>query len=210
MRLIIISDTHGHHEELGIFEGDVLIHCGDAFNGFGKHPRDLARLDDWFGRQRCATILCIGGNHDFDLEDASQAGGPVFEHARYLEDEAYEVDGVRFYGSPWTPELRDWAFYLDPGRPSPWAAIPADTDVLITHTPPAGILDRNSGGRRCGCPDLARRAAEIAPAVHCFGHVHASAGTEVRDGTTYINASVVAGRAYDLARSAFVHELVLT
>ena len=68
-----------------------------------------------------------------------------------------------------------------------WAHIPDNVDVLITHTPPAGILDRSRHGRQLGCPHLADRVSELAPAVHCFGHVHASGGVSRQDGTTFVN-----------------------
>jgi len=30
MKIVVVSDTHGRHDELGLLSGDVLIHCGDA------------------------------------------------------------------------------------------------------------------------------------------------------------------------------------
>jgi len=68
MKLVIISDTHGRHDELGTLRGDVLIHCGDSGNGFSGHPYDLDRLDAWFGQQEFERILCIG---------AGYVGGPT-------------------------------------------------------------------------------------------------------------------------------------
>ena len=44
MRLVIISDTHTMHEELGSLSGDVLIHCGDFCDGFHVHEDDLLTL----------------------------------------------------------------------------------------------------------------------------------------------------------------------
>jgi hypothetical protein len=80
-----------------------------------------------------------------------------------------------------------------------WDMIPKDTDVLITHTPPINILDRNSRGRACGCPDLRQRLTDLKLRLHCFGHVHASAGTHQLNQTTYINASMVNSQ-YELVR----------
>jgi Icc-related predicted phosphoesterase len=207
MRLVIVSDTHGRHDDLGVLEGDVLIHCGDSGNGFQRDPRDADRLDDWFARQKFDAILCIGGNHDFALEQRSVAGSEVLQNAVFLKDGCFEHDGVLFYGSPWTPELVGWAFYLEPERAeSTWSKIPLETDVLITHSPPAGILDANRRGRECGCPHLAKRVEIVRPAVHCFGHVHASAGRLHRDGTVYVNASMVNSQ-YEIAHSPVVYEL---
>ena len=206
MRLVIVSDTHGRHEELGILEGNVLIHCGDACDGFKRDPRDIDRLDRWFGRQQFDEILCIGGNHDFAFEERAAIGARVLENAVFLIDAKFEYRGVRFYGSPWTPELIGWAFYLDPEQAKVrWSQIPADTDVLITHSPPAGILDANRSGRRCGCPHLAERVETVRPSLHCFGHVHASAGRQLRAGTLYMNASMVNSQ-YQIAHSPLIYD----
>jgi Icc-related predicted phosphoesterase len=200
VRLVIVSDTHARHEELGRLRGDVLIHCGDGCDGFRRDPRDLERLDEWFGRQEFERILCVSGNHDFAVEQRIARGEAAFRNATHLQDERCEFRGIRFYGAPWTPELAGWAFHLDAeALRSRWDLIPEDTDVLITHTPPRGILDQNSAGRHCGCPDLAQRLTELRPRVHCFGHNHASAGTTRRAGTVYVNASVV-DRRYEIAR----------
>ena len=106
MKLVIVSDTHGRHDELGTLRGDVLIHCGDSGNGFSGHPDDLDRLDAWFGQQEFERILCIGGNHDFDMQARAERGGPVLRNAEYLQDQVHEYRSVRFYGSPWTPRTR--------------------------------------------------------------------------------------------------------
>ena len=41
-----------------------------------------------------------------------QARG-LLTNAIYLEDSGVEIDGVRFWGSPWTPTFMDWAFMLE-------------------------------------------------------------------------------------------------
>jgi len=208
VRIVIVSDTHSQHEQLGRLRGDVLIHCGDSANGFVRSPDDVQRLDDWLGQQDFSLILCTGGNHDFEMEDRSRAGTTaVLRHAEFLVDRSMHFGGLHFYGAPWTPELDGWAFYLPPREiRERWARIPEDVDVLITHTPPQWILDRNRRGRSCGCPDLAERLLDLRPRIHCFGHVHASAGSLERDGTTYVNASMVNSQ-YQIARRPFEFNL---
>lgn len=207
VKIVVVSDTHGRHGELGLLSGDVLIHCGDVFNAFEENADEMAELDAWFGQQRFARILCIGGNHDYTLQALAARADRPLRNAEYLEDRGLEYRGTRFYGSPWTPELEGWAYYLPDGDlESRWASIPDDTDILITHTPPYSVLDRNSSGKRCGCHHLRERVDRIRPALHCFGHVHASAGIH-RDGrTTFANASMVNSQ-YEIARSPLEFEL---
>ena len=203
LKLTIIGDTHMRHDELGTLKGDVLIHVGDMFDLFHRNADDLKRVDAWFAQQRFDLILCIAGNHDHVLEDRRRLPDQPFANAVYLEDRAIEHKGVTFYGSPWVPDLHDHAFYADGDLlREKWSGIPVETDVVITHTPPAGILDQSSRGQMLGCPDLAERIARIAPKIHCFGHVHASGGACRRDGTRYINASCLNKEAGPLRRPA--------
>lgn len=201
MKVVIISDTHELHEELGVLRGDVLIHCGDSAYGMSPSDAQVDKLDEWFSRQQFDLILVIGGNHDFEIQRRVGLDKPMFRNATYLEDKGIQFRGVNFYGAPWVPELSGWAFYLPAEKMRKrWDMIPPDTDVLITHTPPINILDRNSRGKACGCSDLRKRLTDLKPRLHCFGHVHASAGTQQLNQTTYINASMVNSQ-YELVRT---------
>ena len=66
--------------------------------------------------------------------------------------------------------------------------IPEDTDILITHGPPEGILDLCKNGDRVGCRDLLLMIEKPKPKVHVLGHIHESYGIKVGNGTTFINA----------------------
>ena len=208
MRLVIISDTHGKHEELGVLSGDVLIHCGDFCDGFKVDEAALRRIDDWFARQSFSLIMCVGGNHDFAAEERFCRGRTVFENAVYLQDSSHSFHGVSFYGAPWVPMLAGWAFYLpDPEISERWRLIPAQTDVLITHTPPWRILDSPRVATvHAGCPHLRTRVEDVSPRIHCFGHNHASHGRRDTPSTTFLNASVI-GVDYHVTNSPFVIEL---
>ena len=64
--------------------------------------------------------------------------------------------------------------------------IPADTDILITHGPPHGILDNEMGDE-----ELLSQIQEIKPRIHCFGHIHGTFGMQILNGTTFINSAMV-------------------
>ena len=70
--------------------------------------------------------------------------------------------------------------------------IPPETDVLITHGPPYGILDEVlRDPRPVGCRNLLHRIEEIKPRVHVFGHIHEGYGQVRQNDTLFINASVL-------------------
>jgi Icc-related predicted phosphoesterase len=70
-----------------------------------------------------------------------------------------------------------------------WARIPETTDVLLTHGPPMGILDRTSRGERVGCEALREAVARVRPRLHVFGHIHEAYGTHEEAGTLFVNPS---------------------
>lgn len=193
MRLVCISDTHGLHRQLrDIPDGDVLIHAGD-FLGVGKLD-ELEDFNEWLGGLPHRHKIIIAGNHDWAIQDHPEAARLLITEAVYLEDEGVEVESIRFWGSPWTPYFRNWAFNLKRGEPLArrWAKIPDNTDVLITHGPPRGILDEahvNFRVERAGCQDLADRVEQLRVKAHIFGHIHEGYGQTDQNGVRYVNAS---------------------
>lgn len=208
MRLVITSDTHGKHHQLGVLNGDVLIHCGDFTNGFQRDPNELENIDGWFHQQEFQHVLCVAGNHDFAAENRVLRGEPVFQNAMFLQDESVMISGLKFYGAPWVPDLQSWAFCLaEDEMRSKWEQIPDDTDVLITHTPPWHTLDRSSDSEMpCGCSHLAARIADLNLKMHCFGHIHASYGRLKRDGVIFLNASAMNSN-FEIVNKPFVIDL---
>lgn len=192
MRIAIVSDTHGRHRELPPIEADLLLHCGDGIAGRGWGREALADLDAWFGEQAVDEVVCVGGNHDHAVQQALARGERPFVHARCLVDETVTVGGLRIHGAPWTPELVGWAFYRDAAElRRAWAGIPEDLDVLLTHTPAGGTLDRSSSGRSCGCVHLQAALERARPRLHAFGHIHASGGVARQPGGLAVNAAVI-------------------
>lgn len=212
MKLVAISDTHCAHEELELPEGDVLIHSGDF-----SHRRDSVSVRTflkWFSGQPQKHKILIAGNHDGLFEtEPGWCKSKMPDNITYLQDSACEIGGIKFWGSPWQPEFCDWHFNLPRGQAlaEKWVLIPDDTDVLITHGPPHGILDLCPDMRRqklvhVGCKAMAKALERVKPKVHIFGHIHEGAGVLEQDGCTYINASSM-NRNYDLVHPPRVIEL---
>ena len=100
---------------------------------------------------------------------------------------------VKIYGSPWQPWFHDWAFNRLRGDQiqKHWDLIPENTDILITHGPPFGALDATISGNHVGCENLAEVIEKIRPKLHVFGHIHEGHGIVDRNGTVFVNASVL-------------------
>ena len=148
----------------------------------------------WLGGLPHASKVVVAGNHDFAFQRRPDEARELVQRHRltYLQDEGTTVQGLRIWGSPWQPWFFDWAFNLRRGAEirAKWDLIPAGIDVLVTHGPPAGILDRTVAAESVGCADLLDAVRRVRPRLHVFGHIHEAYGRcEVR-GTTYVNACI--------------------
>lgn len=191
MKLVCIADTHNKHEELQIPDGDVLIHAGDCTDA-GTLAETKYFLD-WFTKLPHKHKILVPGNHDFyfqkitpdEIEELSKKGVTL------LIDSGIKLKGISFWGSPATPGSGRWAFNKKRGREMQehWKRIPDNTDVLITHTPPYGILDSLEDGTHVGCSHLLTKIKDLRPRIHLFGHIHEEYGSRQLQSTYYINAS---------------------
>ncbi|KAB5596476.1 hypothetical protein CTheo_113 [Ceratobasidium theobromae] len=118
------------------------------------------------------------------------------------------------YGSPYTPEYGTMGFSYSRDQENCellgsfarhklrqpqaiWAPIPRDTEILVTHGPPLGILDISRHGRsHVGCPGLAHTVQHRLQHVrlHVFGHIHEGRGVEIHQGAmgqdiVFVNAA---------------------
>jgi Icc-related predicted phosphoesterase len=148
-------------------------------------------------------------NHDWLFQkDPAMAKSILSPSITYLQDSSVQIRDLKIYGSPWQPEFLNWAFNLPRGPQlrEKWRRIPKDTDILITHGPPAGILDETPDGENVGCEELHEALARIKPKLHIFGHVHHGYGTLEVAGTKFVNASIC-DEAYLPSHSAIVVDL---
>lgn len=216
MRIVCLSDTHTMGPQIRVPDGDVLVHAGDhSFRGTEKEVREAF---EWLASLPHRHKVAVAGNHDFYFDEGSPTffrswplvrKTPIadllaeFPGITYLQDSGAELEGVKFYGSPWQPWYYDWAFNFphhdfEGVAAATWAKIPADTNILVTHTPPRGILDATyPNDERQGCLALRLRLHELRSLrLHVFGHLHESAGKvalkqgEAGIDCTFVNASI--------------------
>ena len=204
MKVIGISDIHGYLPELP--SCDVVCIAGDIL------PLEIQRnfkaswvwlLEDftnWANALDCKHVVFIAGNHDFVFSECGGLGMDMrnlwkdSNKIHYLQDSSIEIDGFKFYGTPWIPVLCGWAFYLDSARlTDKFNEIP-NCDVLLTHCPPrlnnAGkVLQAGYNyGRDFGCEELriALRDRDVKWALS--GHVHSG-----EHDVTYYDHTILSG-----------------
>ncbi len=181
MKIFAISDTHGRHEQVQIPEGtDMLIHAGDFSNvkSPAMNHNEVNLFLIWLEQQSVKYKVIIAGNHDTSIESRFITKNDFKNRGIiYLEHELVEIEGIKIFGSPYTPEFHNWAFNRSRNKLGKiWDSIPDDTDILITHGPPKGILDSAARGKNLnehvGCSALLKRVLKIQPKIHIMGHIH--------------------------------------
>lgn len=197
MNILHLSDTHGLHRQLtGLPAADVIVHSGDfTMAGTEQEAYDFM---EWFCDLQYAHKIFIAGNHDMCLYGATLSG--LDANCHYLCYSGICIEGVNFYG---VPVFIEDAFSGE--KDKQYKAIPADTNVLITHEPPHGILDFDDG-YHYGSEVLLDQVIEIKPRLHLFGHIHVAHGTAERDGTTFSNAALL-GSDYSISSQPLIHTI---
>ena len=201
MKITFISDTHNKHNHLTskgmgniLGSGDVLVHAGDITSMGKQH--EIQNFLNWFARTDFKHKIFIAGNHDFGFEHGFEIDQEFKDMGViYLQDSEVTIDGVKFYGSPWQPEFYDWAFNLPRQGvelQDKWNMIDDDTDILITHGPAWGYVDRVVGrSEHLGCELLTNRIMAFKPKIHICGHIHSGYGYTTNGDTHFINAAVL-------------------
>lgn len=189
-----ISDLHGEFPKLE--GGDLLIVAGDL--SCYSCENTVALFDYWLNEQKYTKKVFIGGNHDKYLyECQKKCDLPLtngFQFGDYLCDSSTEFEGLKIWGSPWTPTFFNWYFMVNRGFDAieKWDLIPRDVDILITHGPPYGILDKTIRGEKVGCMDLMNTIPTLKKLkLHVFGHIHEGYGSLEIGQTQFVNCSLM-------------------
>jgi Icc-related predicted phosphoesterase len=193
MKIVAISDTHGKHQNLVLPKADMLIHAGDV-SSRGKETEVIEFLK-WFSETDFTYKIFIAGNHDFYFErfGDEMINQLIPANVIYLNDNGIEIEGIKIWGSPISPWFYDWAFNRHRGNDikKHWDKIPQNVDILITHGPVFGILDKTIRNENVGCKDLLEKIEILNPKFHICGHIHEAYGQVKYRETEFINVSVL-------------------
>ena len=214
MRLVCISDMHSLHRQIAVPDGDVLVVAGDVTRD--GEIETVYDLSIWLAALPHREKAIVPGNHDFCFDIAhprfDERARQMLEGRRpnihFLIDSARTLFGYRFFGSPWVPNLANWAFF-DRGRDR-FRDAPTDVEILVTHGPPWLVRDFDMKGRlHCGSGPLAayvRRCPRLR--LHVFGHIHECYGKdEPKDGGPIVVNACSLNRAYEAVNAPIVVDL---
>lgn len=191
MKIICFSDTHAKHqnfEDKLPADADAIIHAGDITRT--GSVQGIQVFLNWYAELPYKHKIFIAGNHDFALqEEKNLIRFP--DNVIYLENSSFTIEGIKIWGSPVCAIDEDGAFnFNDLERRMIYNKIPTDTNIIVSHNPPYGIMDKVSMiNRRKGCKILRDKTKEVNPKYVIFGHIHEVAGTQVIKKTTYINTA---------------------
>lgn len=180
MRIFHCSDTHCKHSQLIVPEADIVIHSGDFSNSrnLDLNYNEVLSFMNWFSELNIKHKILVAGNHDVSIYHKRFLKINIPNNIIYLENESITINGLKLYGAPQTPTFgRDWAWNVDRAKIHKyWDLIPDDADIIITHGPPAGVLDltKHLELEQAGCKNLYKRINQINPRAHLFGHIHNS------------------------------------
>ena len=199
MKIGLMSDLHGY---LPKFTEDVDVVCiaGDIFplNIQSRYTESIVWFTKyfvpWATKLHCDKVIIIAGNHDFAFQTLGNIGSYEYyngeyislsiedkldlpEKIVYLQDRMYVYKGVRFYGTPWIPDLKNWAFYKNhDDLVDVFKNIPSDCDVLISHT--AGTENDMGTSLQIpslpmyGCKEINDKVINTSIKLWVCGHIH--------------------------------------
>lgn len=201
MKICSISDTHGITPDF-LKKCDILTISGDispCMGGFDSYGMQYEYfINDFipFFKNKAKHIIIIGGNHDSFLEITMNNGmeenlrKELPKNVHYLRDSSIIIDGIHFYGTPWTPEFCGWSFMkydTEDGLGKIFEKIPEGVDILLSHGPAYGYNDKiempiysGSSTKHLGSKMLLKRIKTVRPKNVVVGHIHSGSHKEAK------------------------------
>ena len=212
IRIVVASDTHSRHIDLGVLpHGDLFVHCGDILMS-ARLWTDAGQVDKlrafnaWLGSPAvpCATKVVIMGNHDSVAPKLGKEQlAAVLTNATYLENDLLGeggggegkggcltgCSGLRIFATPLSRGRSGNAAYQDDAFAAATEAAAANVaepvDIFITHGPSQSNITSNSTPG-----ELESWARHLRPRLHLWGHAHELHGVRIDDEVVSVCASI--------------------
>jgi len=185
------ADFHGKEGRYRAFFGGLDSHNPDVAVIAGDIEPDklfFKLLDD-----TSIPVIMVHGNMDsISLgEEVEGHGGAISLH-----EKIYTIGGMVFAGAGGSNPSPDKFDSIDDGRHVTLKE--TAIDILVTHVPPKGIMDRMALGFHIGNEWVREVMENKKPRLVICGHVHEDPGYETVGDTTVVNCSVGRRGRYSL------------
>ena len=190
-KLLLFSDLHADVDAAvdivqRAVDVDILVGTGD----FGNGRRHVERSIDVLQSITKPVVLVAGNNESTEELRAACAKWPS---AVVLHGSMVVIHGITFYGLgggiPVTP-FGAWSYDFDEAQARALLTRCPPNAVLVSHSPPKGVVDRSSSGQSLGSVAVREAMDRTRPRLVVCGHIHASGGkSEVVDGVAVVNAA---------------------
>jgi Icc-related predicted phosphoesterase len=192
--IVSFSDIHGQYSKKLTqwfidHPADILLFAGDIQkNNFD----DGKEFVEWLNMLPYKNKVIIFGNHDSNYEYIEEYA-KEYEEITILNNSSITIDGINIYGSPHSLTFGNWWFQkTEQELEELYKQIPNNTNIIMTHSPVFGILDKTIDGRLTGSMSLLKRIQELPKLkYHVGAHIHEAKGIVKIDNVTYINASLL-------------------
>lgn len=188
MKILATADLHGYLPRIP--KCDLLLIGGDVCPLQIDHEIDASRIwlditfRNWLNEIPAKHIIGIAGNHDFVFE-AEDIHGLRLPWC-YLLDNTVTIDSVTIHGTPWVPNLPNWAFHQTKEQlAQTYNMVPKEADIVLSHGPPNQYGDRLIERHRkasegynphCGAKAATDMLARVKPKAFVCGHIHEGFG----------------------------------
>ena len=201
-RLLLFSDVHADLDACRLLvdraaDADVVVGAGD----FCRMRRNLQAPIDVLSAIDTPTVL-VPGNAETDDELAAACADWTSAHV--LHGTGCTIDGIDFYGLgggvPITP-FGAWSYDLSEGEAEDLLADCPEGAVLVSHSPPKGVVDRDSSGQSLGSTAVRDTIEAKRPALTVCGHIHGSWGQDDTLASTPVVNAGPDGLLWDVSAS---------
>ncbi len=201
MRLLLFSDLHCDRDAARRLvaraaQADVLVGAGD-FGSSRRYTRDC--LEEL--AEVCKPAVLVPGNNESLAELTAAAA--LWPSARVLHGSGSVIEGVPFFGLgggvPVTP-FGSWSWDFTEVEAESLLDDCPEACVLVSHSPPHGVLDMRSHGEHHGSRALRATIERCWPRLVVSGHIHACSGRWEWLGSTAVVNAGPDGILWDLAQ----------
>ena len=198
MKLLLFSDLHSDFRTASKLvelskDVDIVIGAGDFCVG----RRGLEKIINFLAQIEKPSVL-VPGNSESDEELLNACR--LWKSAHVLHGREVIINGITFFGIgggiPITP-FGSWSYDFSEDEAYDLLHDCPSGCILISHSPPKGVLDRSSDGRSLGSRAVKETIDLKNPELVVCGHIHGSAGQSNRLGSVAVINAGPGGIIYD-------------